>query len=41
MLKTKFFQKTLMVIMGLVLATVSTAQPSKAAIFTYQGDTTN
>ncbi|MBN3943268.1 MAG: PEP-CTERM sorting domain-containing protein [Nostoc sp. NMS9] len=30
-----------MVILGLALATVSTAQPSKAAIFTYQGDTTN
>ena len=41
MLETKFFQKPLMVILGLVLATVSTAQPSKAAIFTYQGNTTN
>ncbi|MEH2154209.1 PEP-CTERM sorting domain-containing protein [Nostoc sp.] len=41
MLETKFFQKPLMVILGLALATVSTAQPSKAAVFTYQGDTTN
>ncbi|MEH1794603.1 PEP-CTERM sorting domain-containing protein [Nostoc sp.] len=41
MLETKFFQKPLMVILGLALATVSTAQPSKAAIFTYEGDTTN
>ncbi|MEH2062967.1 MAG: PEP-CTERM sorting domain-containing protein [Nostoc sp.] len=41
MLKTNFFQKPLMVILGLALATVSTAQPSQAAIFTYQGDTTN
>ncbi|MDZ8104615.1 MAG: PEP-CTERM sorting domain-containing protein [Nostoc sp. DedQUE12a] len=41
MLKTKFFQKPLMVILGLALATVSTAQPSKAAVFTYQDDTTN
>ncbi|MEH1854380.1 MAG: PEP-CTERM sorting domain-containing protein [Nostoc sp.] len=41
LLETKFFQKPLMVILGLVLTTVSTAQPSKAAIFTYQGDTTN
>jgi len=41
LLETKFFQKPLMVILGLALTTVSTAQPSKAAIFTYQGDTTN
>ena len=41
MLETKFFQRPLMVILGLALATVSTPQPSKAAIFTYQGDTTN
>ncbi|MEH2455918.1 PEP-CTERM sorting domain-containing protein [Nostoc sp.] len=41
MLETKFFQKPLMVILGLALATVSTAQPSKAAVFNYQGDTTN
>ncbi|MEH2256181.1 PEP-CTERM sorting domain-containing protein [Nostoc sp.] len=41
MLKTKFFQKPLMVILGLALATVFNAQPSKAATFTYQGDTTN
>ncbi|MEH1797591.1 MAG: PEP-CTERM sorting domain-containing protein [Nostoc sp.] len=41
MLETKFFQKPLMIILGLALATVSTAQPSKAAIFTYEGDTTN
>ncbi|QLE41248.1 PEP-CTERM sorting domain-containing protein [Nostoc sp. C052] len=41
LLGTKFFQKSLMVILGLVLTTVSTAQPSKAASFNYQGDTTN
>ncbi|MEH2376743.1 PEP-CTERM sorting domain-containing protein [Nostoc sp.] len=41
MLETKFFQKPLMVILGLALATVCTAQPSKAAVFNYQGDTTN
>ncbi|MBN4003248.1 PEP-CTERM sorting domain-containing protein [Nostoc sp. LPT] len=41
MFKTKFFQKPLMVIMGLALATISTAQPFKAAIFSYQEDTTN
>ncbi|MHC5861299.1 PEP-CTERM sorting domain-containing protein [Nostoc sp.] len=41
LLETKFFQKPLIVILGLALTTVSTAQPSKAAIFTYQGDTTN
>ncbi|MEH1827321.1 MAG: hypothetical protein V7L22_18475, partial [Nostoc sp.] len=36
LLETKFFQKPLMVILGLVLTTVSTAQPSKAASFNYQ-----
>ncbi|MFN6525801.1 hypothetical protein [Nostoc sp. ChiSLP03a] len=41
MLETKFFKKPLMVILGLALATVSTAQPSKAATFTDRGDTTN
>ncbi|MEH2113890.1 PEP-CTERM sorting domain-containing protein [Nostoc sp.] len=41
LLETKFFQKPLMVILGLVLTTVSIAQPSKAASFNYQGDTTD
>lgn len=41
MLETKFFKKPLMVILGLALAAVCTAQPSKAAVFNYQGDTTN
>ncbi len=41
MLKTKFFSKSLMVILGLALATVSTVQPSTAAVFNYQDDTTN
>ncbi|MEH1931970.1 PEP-CTERM sorting domain-containing protein [Nostoc sp.] len=41
MLKTTFATKQLIIALGLALATVSTAQPSKAATFTYQGDTTN
>ncbi|MBE9205711.1 PEP-CTERM sorting domain-containing protein [Nostoc sp. LEGE 06077] len=41
MLKTHFFQNPLIVILGFVLTTFATAKPSKAAIFTYQGDTTN
>ena len=40
MLRKKSLQKSLMIVLGLALATVSTAQPSKAASFTYQGDTT-
>jgi hypothetical protein len=41
MLKTKFFQKPLILILGLTLTTLFTAKPAKAAVFTYQGDTTN
>ncbi len=41
MLKTKFVQKPLMIVLGLALAAFSTAKPSQAAVFTYQGDTTN
>ncbi|MBW4631965.1 MAG: PEP-CTERM sorting domain-containing protein [Iphinoe sp. HA4291-MV1] len=41
MLTTQFAQKSLMIVVGLALAAFSTAKPSQAAVFTYQGDTTN
>ncbi|MBE9005337.1 PEP-CTERM sorting domain-containing protein [Fortiea sp. LEGE XX443] len=41
MLRTKSFQKPLIVVLGLTLATFLTAKPSTASVFTYQGDTTN
>ncbi|WP_179050509.1 PEP-CTERM sorting domain-containing protein [Nostoc sp. TCL26-01] len=41
MLKAKFVQKPLMIVLGLVLAAFSTAKPSQAAVFAYQGNTTN
>lgn len=40
MLKTKFFLKPLIVILGLALTTVA-VKPAKAAIFTYEDNTTN
>ncbi|MEJ1935538.1 PEP-CTERM sorting domain-containing protein [Nostoc sp. NIES-2111] len=40
MLKTKSWSKSPLIVLGLVLATVFTAPPSKAATFTYQDDTT-
>jgi hypothetical protein len=41
MLKTQFVQKPLMIVLGLALAAFTTAKPSQAAVFTYQGDTIN
>ncbi len=41
MLETKFVQKSLVIILGLGLAAFTTAKPSEASVFTYQGDTTN
>ncbi len=41
MLKTKSVQKSLVIILGLALAAFTTAKPSAASVFTYQGDTTN
>jgi hypothetical protein len=41
MLQTKSVQKSLVIILGLALAAFTTAKPSAASVFTYQGDTTN
>lgn len=41
MLKTQFIQKPLMIVFGLALAAFTTAKPTQAAVFSYQGDTTN
>ncbi|MEH2410474.1 PEP-CTERM sorting domain-containing protein [Nostoc sp.] len=40
-MKAAFFQKPLFIALGLGLATLCTATPTKAAVLTYQGDTTN
>jgi hypothetical protein len=41
MLKARFFPKKLIIALGLGLATICTATPSRAFVLTYQGDTTN
>ncbi|MEH1933770.1 MAG: PEP-CTERM sorting domain-containing protein [Nostoc sp.] len=41
MLKAKFVKKPLFIALGLGLAALCTATPAKAAVLTYQGDTTN